>query len=55
LTYKPSKVLIIGNGPIIIGQAPCHSSESWNPGIGKRGMDSGLRQNDNLLNKGVTS
>jgi hypothetical protein len=36
LTYKPSKVLIIGSGPIIIGQAFCHSSESWNPG-GEKG------------------
>jgi len=25
LTEKPSKVLIIGSGPIIIGQAGCHS------------------------------
>jgi hypothetical protein len=47
LTYKPSKVLIIGSGPIIIGQFLRHSSESWNPEAGKRGVDSGLRQNDN--------
>jgi hypothetical protein len=46
MTQKPSKVLIIGSGPIIIGQAFCHSSESWNPEE-KRGVDSGLRQNDN--------
>ena len=25
MTTKPSKVLIIGSGPIIIGQAHCHS------------------------------
>ena len=25
---KPSKVLIIGSGPIIIGQACCHSEEA---------------------------
>jgi hypothetical protein len=25
LTKKPSKVLIIGSGPIIIGQTNCHS------------------------------
>ncbi len=25
MTNKPSKVLIIGSGPIIIGQACCHS------------------------------
>jgi hypothetical protein len=31
LTYKPSKVLIIGSGPIIIGDFCGHSSEGWNP------------------------
>jgi len=28
LTYKPSKVLIIGSGPIIIGHFYCHSGAS---------------------------
>ena len=28
MTYKPSKVLIIGSGPIIIGQFHCHSEQS---------------------------
>ena len=28
MTYKPSKVLIIGSGPIIIGPLYCHSERS---------------------------
>jgi hypothetical protein len=31
LTYKPSKVLIIGSGPIIIGHFYCHSEGAQRP------------------------
>ena len=53
MTTKPSKVLIIGSGPIIIGQASCHSERSEESVLHGTRTDSsvapiqsGLLQND---------